>query len=43
MAQAAADLLVEVMQAPGLQTRHLRDALPRVTEVHLGTSWAETH
>ena len=43
MAQAAADLLLEVMQDPGLQTRYLRDVLPLVAEVHLGTSWAETH
>jgi hypothetical protein len=41
--QAAADLLLEVMQDPGLQTRYLRDVLPLVAEVHLGTSWAETH
>jgi hypothetical protein len=27
----------------GLQTRYLRDVLPLVAEVHLGTSWAETH
>jgi DNA polymerase I-like protein with 3'-5' exonuclease and polymerase domains len=43
MAQAAADMLLEVMQDPGLQTRYLRDVLPLVAEVHLGTSWAETH
>lgn len=43
MAQAAADLLLEVIQDPGLQTRYLRDVLPLVAEVHLGTSWAETH
>ena len=43
LAQAAAVLLLEVMQDPGLQTRYLRDVLPLVAEVHLGTSWAETH
>jgi hypothetical protein len=43
MAQAAADLLLEVIRDPGLQTRYLRDDLPLVAEVHLGTSWAETH
>lgn len=43
MAKAAADLLLEVMQDSGLQTRYLRDVLPLVAEVHLGTSWAETH
>lgn len=43
MAQAAADLLLEVMQDPGLQARYLRDVLPLVAEVRIGTSWAETH
>jgi len=43
MAQAAAGLLLEVIQDPGLQTRYIRDVLPMVAEVHLGTSWAETH
>jgi len=43
MAQAAAGLLLEVMQDPGLQTRYLRDVLPLLAEVHLGASWAETH
>jgi len=43
MAQAAAGLLLEVMQDPGLQTRYLRDVLPLLAEVYLGASWAETH
>jgi DNA polymerase I-like protein with 3'-5' exonuclease and polymerase domains len=43
MAQAAADLLLEVMQDPGLQTRYLRDVLPLVAEVSVGRTWAETH
>ena len=30
IAQAAADLLLDVMQDPGLQTRYLRDVLPLV-------------
>ena len=43
MAQAAADLLLDVMQDPGLQTRYLRDVLPLVEEVSVGRTWAETH
>ncbi len=43
LAQAAADLLLEVMQHPGLQTRYLRDVLPLVAEVSVGRTWAETH
>jgi len=43
LAQAAADLLLEVMEDPGLQSRCLRDVLPLVAELHPGTSWAETH
>ena len=43
LALAAAELQLEVMQDPALQTRYLRDVLPLVAEVHLGTSWAETH
>lgn len=44
MAQAAADMLLEVIQDPGLQTRYFRDVLPLVAEVHLGGgSWAETN
>ena len=43
LAPAAADLLLEVMQDPGLQSRYLRDVLPLVAEVRVGTSWAETH
>ena len=43
LAQAAADLLLEVMQDPVLQTRYLQDVLPLVAEVSAGTSWAETH
>jgi DNA polymerase-1 len=43
LAQAATDLLVVVMQDPYIQTRYLRDVLPLVVEVYLGTSWAETH
>lgn len=33
LAQAAADLLLQVMQDPGLQTHHLRHVLPLVTVV----------
>jgi DNA polymerase-1 len=43
LAPAAAALLLEVMQDPGLQTRYLRDVLPLVAEVRVGASWAETH
>ena len=43
LAQAAADLLQEVMQDPGLQTRYLRDVLPLVAEVSVGRTWYETH
>ena len=43
LAPAAADLLLEVMQDPGLQTRYLRDVLPLVADVRVGSSWAETH
>lgn len=43
LAQAAAELQQEEMQAPALQTRYLRNGLAPVAEVHLGTSWAETH
>jgi DNA polymerase I-like protein with 3'-5' exonuclease and polymerase domains len=43
LALAAADLLLEVMQDPGLQTRYLRDVLPLVAEIGIGSSWAETH
>lgn len=43
LAQAAADLLLELMQDSGFQTRCLRDALPLVADTHLGASWAETH
>ena len=43
LAQPAADLLLEVMQDPGLQNRYLRDVLPLVPKVHPGTSWGETH
>ena len=43
--QAAAALLLEVMQDPGLQARYLRDVLPLVAEVSVGVgrTWAETH
>ena len=43
MARAAADLQLEVMQVPGLQTRYLRDVLPLVAEVSVGKTWAVTH
>jgi len=43
LAQAATDLLLEVMQDPGLQTRYLRDVLPLVAEVSVRKTWAETH
>jgi DNA polymerase I-like protein with 3'-5' exonuclease and polymerase domains len=43
LASAAADLLLEVMQDPGLQARYLRDVLPLVAEVSVGRTWAETH
>lgn len=43
LAPAAADLLLGVMQDPGLQNRYLQDVLPLVAEVRVGTSWAETH
>jgi DNA polymerase I-like protein with 3'-5' exonuclease and polymerase domains len=43
LTQAAADLLLDVMQDPGLQTRYLRDVLPLVAEVSVGRTWAETH
>lgn len=36
LAQAAEDLLLEVMQDPGLQRRYLRDVLPLVAEVSVG-------
>ena len=43
LAQAAADLLLEVMQEPGLHTRYLRDVPPLVTEVSAGRTRPETH
>lgn len=43
LAPAAADLLLEVMQDPGLQTRYLRDVLPLVADVRMGRTWADTH
>ena len=43
LAQAAADQLIEMKQDPRLQTRYLREVLPLVGEVHVGTSWTETH
>jgi DNA polymerase-1 len=43
LAPAAADLLLEVMQDPDLQTRYLRDVLPLVADVRVGRTWAETH
>jgi len=36
LAQVAADLLLEVMQDPRLQTRYLRDVLPLVAEASVG-------
>jgi hypothetical protein len=36
LAQTAADLLLEVMQGPGLQARYLRDVLPLVAVVSVG-------
>jgi DNA polymerase I-like protein with 3'-5' exonuclease and polymerase domains len=43
LAPAAADLLLEVMQDPGLQVRYLKNVLPLVADVRVGRSWAETH
>lgn len=43
LAQAAADLLLEVMKDPGSQACYLRDVLPLVAEVSVGRTWAETH
>jgi DNA polymerase I-like protein with 3'-5' exonuclease and polymerase domains len=43
LAPAAADLLLEVMQDPDLQTRYLRDVLPLVADVRMGRTWADTH
>jgi hypothetical protein len=43
LAPAAADLLLEVMQDPGLQARYLKNVLPLVADVRVGKSWAETH
>jgi hypothetical protein len=43
LAQAAAVLLLEVMQDSAPQTRYLRDVLPLVAEVRVGRSLAETH
>ena len=43
LAPAAADLLLEVMQDPGLQRHYLRDVLPLVADVRVGRTWAETH
>lgn len=43
LAQAAADLLLEVMQAPELEERYLRGVLPLVAEVKVGRTWADTH
>jgi hypothetical protein len=40
---AAADLLLEVIRDPGLQSRYLRDVLPLVAEVSVGRTWTETH
>ena len=42
LAPAAADLLLDVMQNPGLQPRYLKNA-PLVADVRVGRSWAETH
>lgn len=43
LAPAAADLLLKVMQDPGLQARYLKNVLPLVADVRVGRSWAETH
>jgi DNA polymerase I-like protein with 3'-5' exonuclease and polymerase domains len=43
LAPAARDLLLEVMQDPGLQARYLKNVLPLVADVRVGKSWAETH
>ena len=43
LAQAAAGLLPEAMQDPGLQTRYLRDVLPLVAEVSVGRTWYKSH
>lgn len=43
LAQAAADHLIEMKQYPRIQTRYLREVLPVVGEVHVGTSWPKTH
>ena len=43
LAQAAADLLLELMRDPGLQTRYLRDVLPLVAEMSVGRTWDKTH
>jgi len=43
LAPAAADLLLKVMQDPGLQARYLKNVLPLVADVRVGRSWVETH
>ena len=43
LAQAAAVLLLEVMQDPALQSRYLKNVLPLVDDVRVGRSWVETH
>ena len=43
LAQDAADLLLTVMQDPGLAERYLKGVLPLVAEVKVGESWADTH
>lgn len=42
LAPAAADLLLDVMQDPGLQARFLKNALPLAADVRVGRSSAET-
>ena len=43
IAGAAAALLLEVMQDPGLEARYLKGVLPLVAEVKVGRTWADTH
>ena len=42
LAQGAADLLLEIMQDPGLPIRYRRDVLPLVAAAPIGTCGAET-
>lgn len=42
-AERGRQLLLDVMQDPGLEARYLKGVVPLVAEVRVGQTWAETH